>query len=488
MSASLSKQSLTQLSASVKVPQYPRDERSRGIVHIGPGAFHRAHQAVYTDMAMKFGGNWRITGVSMRSATLKQKLREQDNLYSLVVLDNDPYVQVVGAFDSLLVLNEDRDAIMAALTDAGTHIISLTITEKGYCLTSNGDLDTSHSDIMHDLANPETPVSAIGLIVSALKHRFEQQQTDITVISCDNLADNGKKLHKAVVQFAQKLQPALAEWISANIRFPCTMVDSITPATDEALVELAEQKLGVSDNWPIQREAFTQWVIEDSFSGPRPQWEKVGVTFTDDVATFENAKLRILNGTHSTLAYLGTLLDKETVFEAISDDALEQFIGELLQSEILPSINAEGVMDLTAYADAILNRYKNRHIRHKLSQIAWDGSQKLPFRILNTTRDNLTQGNNATLLCVPIAAWILFIAKRFNDQEELVDPLAETLLALAEQYHGDIQGLASAVLNLPQVFAELSANKWFKDTVQSHVARLAEVNADNAAQVLTTLK
>ncbi|MDC8829433.1 mannitol dehydrogenase family protein [Alteromonas gilva] len=488
MSASLTKQTLTQLPASVKVPEYPREERSRGIVHIGPGAFHRAHQAVYTDMAMAYGGNWRITGVSMRSATLKQKLSEQDNLYSLVVLDNDPYVQVVGAFDSVLVLSEDRDAIMRALTDANTHIISLTITEKGYCLTSNGDLDTSHSDIMHDLANPDTPVSAIGLIVSALKYRFEQQQTDITVISCDNLADNGKKLHKAVMQFAAKVQPALAEWIGANICFPCTMVDSITPATDEALIELAEQKLGVKDNWPIQREAFTQWVVEDTFSGPRPQWEKVGVTFTDDVATFENAKLRILNGTHSTLAYVGTLLGKQTVFEAISDEALEHFIGELLHTEILPSINADGVMDLSAYADAILNRYKNRHIRHLLSQIAWDGSQKLPFRILNTIRDNLAKSNDATLLCVPIAAWILFIAKRHNDQEELVDPLAETLLGLAKQYHGDTQGLTAAVLNLPQVFAELSANKWFKDTVQSHVTRLVELNADNAADVLKTLK
>ncbi|GGF77208.1 mannitol dehydrogenase family protein [Alteromonas lipolytica] len=487
MAGKLNNSTLTQLPAAVKVPAYQRQERSRGIVHIGPGAFHRAHQAVYTDMAMAFGGNWRITGVSMRSATLKHKMAEQDNLYSLVVLDNEPYVQVIGAFDSVLVLSEDREAIMAALTDTDTHIISLTITEKGYCLNSNGELDTSHPDIMHDLANPDEPVSAIGLIVSALKHRFEQQLSDITVISCDNLADNGKKLGKAVTQFAQKLQPGLAEWVTENICFPCTMVDSITPATDEALIALAADKLGVEDAWPIQREGFTQWVVEDSFSGPRPAWDKVGVTFTDDVAAFENAKLRILNGTHSTLAYTGILLGKETVFEAISDSALASFIRRLLSEEIIPSINAEGVMDLPAYAEDILNRYKNRHIRHLLAQIAWDGSQKLPFRVLNTVRDNLKSGHQAKLLCVPIAAWILFIAKRARDEEQLVDPLADTLSGLAQQHQQDIQALASAVLNLPQVFAELSANKWFKDTVLSYVEVLSGLTQDNAGTVLGEL-
>lgn len=487
MSGKLNNASLAQLPGAVKVPAYERAKRSRGIVHIGPGAFHRAHQAVYTDMAMAYGGNWRITGVSMRSATLKHKMAEQDNLYSLVVLDNEPYVQVIGAFDSVLVLDEDREAIMAALTDANTHIISLTITEKGYCLTSNGELDTSHPDIMHDLRNPDEPVSAIGLIVSALKHRFEQQQADITVISCDNLADNGKKLGKAVVQFADKLQPELAEWISASICFPCTMVDSITPATDEALIELAAEKLGVEDAWPIQREGFTQWVVEDAFSGPRPAWDKVGVTFTDDVAAFENAKLRILNGTHSTLAYTGILLGKETVYEGITDSALEGFIRRLLTEEIIPSINAEGVMDLASYAEDILNRYKNRHIRHLLAQIAWDGSQKLPFRLLNTVRDNRRLGQQAKLLCVPIAAWILFIAKRDKEQEKLVDPLGETLLALAAQHREDKQALAAAILNLPQVFAELTASKWFKETVLGYVNMLSGLTPDNAATVLGEL-
>ena len=487
MATSLTNSSLATLPAEVKKPEYDRAVRSRGIVHIGPGAFHRAHQAVYTDMAMAYGGNWRITGVSMRSATLKQKLADQDNLYSLVVLDNEPYVQVIGAFDSVLVLNEDREAIMAALTDANTHLISLTITEKGYCLTSNGELDTSHADIMHDLSNPDEPVSAVGLIVSALKHRFEQQQVDITVISCDNLADNGKKLARAVLQFAQKIQPELAQWIEQNIAFPCTMVDSITPATDEALISLAADKLGVEDAWPIQREGFTQWVVEDKFSGPRPAWEKVGVTFTDDVAAFENAKLRILNGTHSTLAYTGILLGKETVYEAISDSALEAFIGRLLSDEIIPSINAEGVMDLPAYAEDILNRYKNRHIRHLLAQIAWDGSQKLPFRVLNTVRDNLKLGKQAKLLCVPIAAWILFIAKRASDQEELVDPLAETLIGLANQHQGDLPALGAAVLNLPQVFAELTANTWFKDTVLEYVEVLSSIDGNNVAEVLGAL-
>lgn len=485
--ARLNFSTLADLPSEVKQPQYDVNATTSGIVHIGPGAFHRAHQAVYTDLAMAHGGNWRIDGVSMRSKSLKEKLSGQDNLYSLVVLDNQPYTQIIGAMNNVYVLGEDRDAIMASLTAPATHIVTLTITEKGYCLDNQGKLDAAHPDILHDKDFPGEPVSAIGLLVAALKVRKENGASKITIVSCDNLSDNGSKLGAAVVAFAQLLDSELAAWISKNICFPNTMVDSITPATDDALVSQTAAALGVTDEWPIQREAFTQWVVEDKFSGPRPAWDKVGVTFTDDVHLFEKAKLRVLNGTHSTLAYTGTLCGIDTVFEAISKPDMEAFIRRLLKEEILPTIDAGDKMDLSAYADDILNRYHNKHIRHLLAQIAWDGSQKLPFRILNTVRDRIKAKASFNLLSVPVAAWILFIAKRQAAGETITDPMAERLLSLAEKHSGDTKALTDAVLNERDVFAELSDNQAFRDTVHGQVEKLSNITPETMAACLGEL-
>ncbi|MCY7297200.1 mannitol dehydrogenase family protein [Alteromonas sp. a30] len=480
----LSKNTLSTLPQTVLTPEYDLASTETGIVHLGPGAFHRAHQAVYTDMAMKHGGNWRIDAVSMRSKGLQEKLSEQDNLYSLVVLDEKPYMQVIGAFNHIFVLNEQREQVMASMCAASTHIISSTITEKGYCLNGQGDLDVHHADIKHDLANPESPISAIGLLVAVLRQRQISGADQLTIISCDNLSNNGDKLGKAVLAFANLVEPELALWIQENIAFPNTMVDSITPATDEALIALAQEKMGLTDAWPIQREGFTQWVIEDKFSGPRPAWEKVGVTFTNDVHNYEKAKLRILNGTHSSLAYIGSLAGLDTVYNAISQPALAQFIRRLLLEEIIPSIAGADDMNLPQYAEEISQRYHNRHIRHLLAQIAWDGSQKLPFRILDTVRDNLAAGRSITCLCVPLAAWIRFIAWRHETGVELVDPLSSTLLSLAETHKGDLQQLGNAILNLDAVFADLVDHTEFRETVLTQLNTLTSLNEANLSDCL----
>lgn len=482
-------QSLSKLPEHIKQPKYDLENTGRGIVHLGPGAFHRAHQAVYTDLAMsESGGHWKIDGVSLRSRDLRDKLATQDNLYSLVVLDEDPYIQVIGAFNNIFVLGEQRAQVMSTMCDPDTHIICLTVTEKGYCLNSFGELDWSNSDIEKDKHSPEQPVSAIGLLVAVLKERRNSGHYKLTIISCDNLSDNGTKLANAVVSFANAIEPELGLWIKDNICFPNTMVDSITPATSEELKDQTEKQLGFYDAWPIQREAFTQWVIEDKFSGPRPDWEKVGVTFTQDVYLYEKAKLRVLNGTHSTLAYLGRLCDLETVYQAISESSFEDFIRKLLVNEILPSIGATQEMDLSHYANAIIQRYHNKHIRHLLAQIAWDGSQKLPFRILNTVRDNLQNKRSISLLCVPIAAWSLFILKQHNEQQDLVDPLAPELLELANTYANQPLDFVDAVLKLKTVFADLSNSPIFCSLVKQQVAVLCDMNKQNFNRVLKNLK
>ena len=483
---SLSLTSLHQLPDDVVKPSYDIESTGAGIVHIGPGAFHRGHQAVFTDLAMKFGGNWRITAVSLRSRDLKQKLTPQDNLYSLMVLDNEPYVQVVGALKSVLVLDEDRQQIMQALTSPDTHIVTLTVTEKGYCVNESGTLDRENPDIKQDLASPEKPVSVIGLLVKALNDRRQKQAKPITVISCDNLPDNGGKLKSAVVQFAAIISHELAKWIDTHIQFPNTMVDSITPATDQQAIDYCQQKLGLNDAWPVQREKFAQWVIEDKFSGPRPAWERVGVTITDNVELYEKAKLRVLNGTHSTLAYLGCLLNIETVYEAISQPAIESFIRRLLKQEIIPSIGQTEELDLEHYAELIIRRYQNKHIRHLLSQIACDGSQKIPIRILNPIRDNLKNDGSVSLLCVPVAAWLLFLWKRFSEGEKVIDPRSEELKKLASSVMSADE-FARTLLANTDVFGDLAEQTRFVDSLLAQLKNLKDLGSEGAATCLADL-
>lgn len=480
----LDKSTMGDLPDHIAKPPYTLDERTPGIVHLGPGAFHRAHQAVYTDLAMEFGGNWRIDAVSLHSKTLKESLTAQDNLYSLMVLDNEPYTRIIGALNRVLVLQEDREAIMHSLCSPDTFIISLTITEKGYCLNAEGKLDANHPDIVHDKDFPDEPISAIGLIVAALARRKEHGHNQLTLLSCDNLSDNGKKLRNAVIAFAGFLDKTLADWIEKRIAFPNTMVDSITPATDDALRSQSKEQLGVEDRWPIQRENFSQWVIEDNFSGPRPLWEKVGVTFTDDVRSYEKAKLRILNGTHSTLAYLGSLCNIDTVYEAITNETVELFLRNLLWDEILPTLRGQHGTELDDYANAILKRYHNRHIRHLLSQIAWDGSQKLPFRILDTIRDRIKQQAGFELLCVPVAAWIVFIARASSNNRPITDPLADTLLSLAAAHSDDTTGLAISLLKRKDIFAELTENEHFRFQVLAKVRQLETICSDTLSTYL----
>ena len=491
MTKPLSIATLPLLSESVSKPNYDLNATGCDIVHIGPGAFHRAHQAYYTEKALAYGGDWRIHGVSMRSASLKDALGPQDNLYALCIVDNEPETHIIGAIKTLSTLANDREDIVAALVNRQTKIVTLTVTEKGYCLNAQGHLDTDHPDIKADLVTPETPVSAVGLIVQALAQRKQAGYADITIISCDNVSDNGKKLQKAVSEFANKTDESLGQWISENIAFPCTMVDSITPATEDSFKANVATELGLTDNWPIQRESFTQWVVEDNFSGPRPAWDKVGVTFTHNVSFFEKAKLRILNGTHSTLAYIGLLLGKETVYEAMRTPAIKQLIQTMLKEEIVPSLandDTEGNndFDLNVYAQDIVKRYENRHIRHLLSQIAWDGSQKIPFRILDTVRDNLKAKRNIDLLCTAVAAWCLFVNNKARLDETITDPLDEALRATAKSVNFQPDALTKKLLSLDTMFAELSVNNTFKEKVREKVELLlnilSQINNDNSEQ------
>ena len=325
---------------------YDRGAVEIGVVHLGPGAFHRAHQAPVFDQLLAADRRWGVCGVSLRSAAVREALAPQDGLYTLVELDAEPRVHIVGAVKQLLTAPQAPAAVLARLASVRTRMITLTVTEKGYCLTADGELDLAHPDVAHDLARPPTPRSAVGWLAEGLRARRAARAPGLSVVSCDNLTNNGAKLAEAVTALAEAQGDAdLADWARHEIRFPNTMVDSITPATDEPLTARVRELIGLDDAWPIQREGFTQWVIEDRLTPGGPDLASAGVTLVGDVRPFEQAKLRLLNGAHSTLAYLGLLAGLSTVAEAMADPVLAGFVERLMRDDIAPTLTRTAALD-----------------------------------------------------------------------------------------------------------------------------------------------
>ncbi|MEJ0037562.1 MAG: mannitol dehydrogenase family protein [Gammaproteobacteria bacterium] len=466
MTNRLRETSLRHLPATVARPAYDRGGIATGIVHLGAGAFHRAHQAWFVESVLARDPRWGVCGVSLRSADVRDALAGQDNLYTLAIRDERIRYQVIGAIRELLVAPENPEAVLNRMCAPSTHLVTITVTEKGYCLAGDGSLDLSHPDIRRDFLNARAPSSVVGFLAEALRRRRESRLAPFTVVSCDNLMDNGSKLARATAQFARELDPALASWMENEVSFPRTMVDSITPATTRELRSSVEQVLGAEDRWPVQREAFVQWVIERGFRGTAPDWESTGVTLTNDVGGYERAKLRLLNGAHSTLAYTGLLAGYRTVAEAMGDATLRETIEALMTEDILPSLEPPADLDLHAYIRAILKRFRNPNMHHALAQIAMDGTQKLPIRILGTVRDALAAGRPINRLCLPIAAWMCFVRGSARSGEALNDPLAARLRQIGGACTGKGSADVPRFLALDAMFpADLRAETGFTESL-----------------------
>ena len=474
---------------AVERPRYDLERVGIGVVHLGPGAFHRAHQAWYFDDALARDSRWGISAVSLRSAALHDALEPQDGLYTVAVLDASIRYRVIGSLRERLVAAADRERVFARLAAPATRLVTLTITEKGYCLGADGALDFNHADIAGDLSATSRPNSAIGYLVEGLNRRRAAGIAPFTTISCDNLSDNGGKLGRAVAAFAQARDPALARWIESEAAFPRTMVDSIVPATDAALQHRVALALGRVDRWPVQREAFAQWVVEDRFCNDVPDWAALGVTISSDVGAFERAKLRLLNGAHSTLAYLGLLAGHATVADAMRDAPLATFVERMMREDIRPSVAAPQGFDVGSYIDAVLGRFRNPAMQHALAQIAWDGSQKLPFRILATIRDALATQRPLARLCVPIAAWLHFVCRAQRDAREIVDPLRVALFAIAASCNGDAEHDVARFAALTQVFGEdLPRDARFTAALADAYAQVGRITSAEPATTATALK
>jgi fructuronate reductase len=446
------------LNPTVQMVDFDRSQLRTKIVHLGFGAFHRAHQGLYTsELAQKGLSDWGYCEISLfNSIEIIQALRAQDHLYSVLEKGGDSIqAKICGAvLESLHPHLDGINAVLAKLAEPHVAIVSLTITEKGYCTDPvTGKLDSNNPLIIADLASPHAPRSAIGVIVEALRLRKEAGLTPFTVMSCDNIQENGHVAKAAVLQYAEHGDQSLSQWIERNVSFPCTMVDRIVPAaTNEALTEIADY-LGVYDPCGIACEPFRQWVIEDHFVAGRPEWDQVGAQFVTDVVPYEEMKLRMLNGTHSFLAYLGYLAGYQHISDTMTDPNYQAVALKVMMEAQAPTLSMPEGTDLRCYADSLIERFINPNLKHRTWQIAMDGSQKIPQRFVGSLRHHLAKGTSFELIATAIAGWIRY-ATGIDENGlfiDVQDPMANTLTELFAE-HGSDKSVVKTVLGLASIF------------------------------------
>lgn len=478
------------LPETVRLPQYDRERLRTRIVHFGFGAFHRAHQALLTDRVLNAqGGDWGICEISLFSGDrLMAQLREQNHLFTVLekgAAGNEAIV--VGAVNECLNAKLDSlDAIIEKFCEPQVAIVSLTITEKGYCIDpATGKLDLTQPRIAHDLQHPAEPHSAPGILVEALHRRRERGLSPFTVLSCDNIPDNGHVVKNAVLGMAEQRSAELAAWIREQVSFPGTMVDRIVPAaTEESLAEITAA-LGVDDPCAISCEPFIQWVIEDNFVAGRPEWEVAGVQMVQDVLPWEQMKLRMLNGSHSFLAWLGYLAGFAHISDCMNDVHFRAAARRLMLDEQAPTLRITGV-DLIAYADGLIERFANPALKHRTWQIAMDGSQKLPQRMLDGIRVHLQRESHWPLLALGLAGWMRYVSG-VDDAGQAIDvrdPLADKFRAIVETSLPTER--VAALLSLSEIFGtDLPQDPAFVDAIQRAWTLIATKGAHQA--VIDTL-
>ncbi len=462
-----------------------------GVVHLGIGAFHRAHQAVIFDDVLNRGDpRWGIVAASLRSPTVREQMVPQDGLYSVLVRDGQSEsCRIVGAVRDVLVAPEQPQALLAALAHPDTHIVTLTITEKGYKLDpATGALIEDDPQMAADLAGLAVPQTAPGFLVAALAMRRAAGVPPFTAISCDNLPHNGSRLRAAVIALARRHDAALADWIASWGSFPETMVDRIVPATTQADIAAMAQSLGVEDRAMVKTEPFCQWVIEDSFCGPRPDFGDA-VQITRSVAPWEEAKLRLLNGAHSGIAYLGGLAAIDYVHEVLALPAARAFV-EQLWDEAQATLSPPPELDVAAYRRALMARFDNPALQHGTRQIAMDGSQKLPQRLLAPIAARLQAGGSIDALSLAVAAWVRWQGARDDRGEAYVvdDPLAGAIAARLEGL-SDAAARVDAIMGLEAVFpVALRDDERLRQSLTRWLRILDEKGAQGALETFASEK
>ena len=484
----LSAANLSALPANVVRPVYDRSALRTGIVHLGIGSFHRAHQAVYTDNVLASGDlRWGIVGASLRNSDTRDALKPQNFLYTLNLRAETETLRVIGSLQDILVAPENPAALIETLCQPSVAVVSLTVTEKGYHYDpATRALNEDDADILHDLAHPHAPRTAFGFISAAILRRRGLGITPFTVLCCDNLPANGRTLHGLLSRYAQLVSPDLGGFVRNEIRCPDTMVDRIVPATTDDDRQHLSETVGIDDLWPVVAEPFTQWVIEDRFSGARPAWDEAGATFVSDVAPFESMKLRMLNGSHSALAYLGYLAGHDTVAEAMDDDALAGFV-EGLMTDTIPTLDLPSNIDVNAYKTSLLTRFRNRALHHRTWQIAMDGSQKLPQRILGPVRDRLAKGLPIERHALVVAGWMRYVTG-IDERGRPIDVRDPLLKSFQERLHGaggNAVRIVGDLLGLKAIFGDdLPADQRFRQAVSGALSNIYSLGSRQAVDRL----
>lgn len=449
-----------------------------GIVHISLGNFHRAHLAVFTAMAMqKSGGNWGICAYSLRNTTLISSMNAQDNLYSIVEIGPETdSILIPGIHTRSLGGASDLEELISQIAASDTKIVSLTVTEAGYYIsqTTHG-LDFTHPDIVNDLSNKKSE-TIFGILSQALELRIQNNAGPITILSCDNISENGNKTSSLLKEFIERREgfDELLEFIKSSVTFPNSMVDRIVPGSEPCHQEMAAERLGLADSIPVPAEKFSMWAMEDNFVAGRPRWEDAGAIFTTEVSNFEVMKLRLLNGAHSLLAYLGALRGCETIPAARFDELIVQALTKVLYEEYLPSLEMPGGLTADGYIKQLFSRWSNTALGDKTSRVGSDGSMKLPQRITVPALAAIKEGKEPRLLALTVAAWLLCIApfKEFAPgeyAEAMKDPAKEKIISLTSEAN-DVHTYIEIFFNESGIFSpELSHSSVFVALVKSSV-------------------
>lgn len=466
----LSDETLPKLPEGVRVPRYDRAGLSPGIVHIGLGNFHRAHQAWYLHRLMDQGlaHDWAIVGAGVRppDSAQRERLLAQDCLTTLIQLDPaDVSAEVVGAMVDFVAVEEGNAPLVAQMADPAIRIVALTVTEGGYYQRADGSFDADHADIVHDAAHPDTPRTAFGAMIAALRRRRDSGAGPFTGLCCDNLQGNGAVLRQTVLGLAKLSDPDLADWIDQHCTFPNSMVDCIVPATGEKELALVRERFGIADNAPVTHENFRQWVIEDNFCAGRPDWDKAGATFSDRVHDYEAMKLRILNAGHQLLANAGELLSVDTIAGCMEHPSIRAFFGKVQRTEIEPNVHPVPGMTPADYIDLIERRFSNPMIVDTTRRVAFDGSSRHPGFLLPVVRERLAEGRSVEGLALAEALWARMCAGTREDGSAIApnDPFWDRLTAAAaEARHTPAVWLAQRqvydALGENEVFASAFAN------------------------------
>ncbi len=475
MSVKLSSDALAHLPSGVSKPNYKRSDLAAGIVHIGVGNFHRAHQAVYLDDLFNAGADhdWAIVGAGVREpdVDMREKLKAQDWLTTVVEQEaGATAVRVTGAMIDFI-KPFDVGTMLEALARPEIRIVSLTVTEGGYYISpATQRFDATDPAIRFDSKHPESPTTAFGIIASGLERRRSAGVPPFTVMSCDNIPGNGHVTENAVAGLAEISDPELAAWIRANVAFPNSMVDRITPATTDRERAILRDAYGIEDNWPVFCEEFRQWVVEDKFPAGRPALERVGVTFTSDVAPYELMKIRILNGGHAAIAYPAGILDIHFAHEAMEDAQIATFLETLTKGEIIPVVPPPPQVDLEAYRQKVAERFANPKIGDTISRLCLDGSNRQPKFILPTVRDRLAGGGSVKGLALVSAMWCRYCYGESESGKTIPpnDPSWDRLRAAARSARSDPR----AFLAMRDIFGELADNPDYVDAFSGAIASL----------------